>query len=284
MARNNYLRFVDQPLVPPRNGHDFRLAHRLERRAVKKADAVVSPSEYMLGVFEKSFDHRVPMRVARNFVDEDQLKGVQKSNLKQQLELAESDPLLYVPSGGIPMKGVRYLYEIVRTLRCTGGRSGVYVSGTVPNDVRWELEQLGPEIRCFLPGHVPYEQNLCHVAACDLTVSPTLIENLSNALVESILLGVPVVTFDTGGNKEIVRSEETGHVVPYADIDELTKTIRELLTQGTRLERLQQACREHGPSVVDLEQIDDVYETLFSQLLSNGMTISGPAIQAASKV
>ena len=265
MARNNYLRFTEQPLVPPANVIDLLLAHRLERRAVLKADAVISPSGYMLSVFKRTLERELPMRVAANFVDQQRVESVQPSDLRSQLQLPSEAPLVYLPSAGVPMKGARYLYEIVRALG-SQGVGGVYVSGTISGDLRHELLSLAPNVRCFLPGHVAYADNLKHVAACDFTVSPTLIENLSNALVESILLGVPVVTFDTGGNREIVQPGRTGVVVGHADIDALICETRDLAKSPTRRSELKFACRLSANEVINTNRIDAVYEEVFEML------------------
>jgi len=39
---------------------------------------------------------------------------------------------------------------------------------------------------------------------CFIGISPNLEENFSNAILEAQTSGVPFVSFDTGGNKEIV--------------------------------------------------------------------------------
>lgn len=267
MARHNYLRFTQQPLVPPGSWNDLLLAHRLERRAVRKADAVISPSEYMLGVFKAAFDHRPPMWVAKNFVDEAQLAGISPSRLRQILQVDADTPIVHIPSGGSEVKGARYVYEIVR--RVSNVKPiGVYISGYVSSELRSELASLDTAA-CFLPGHVPYDENVAHVAACNLTVSPTLVENLSNALVESILLGVPVVTFDTGGNREVVRDDETGFVVPYADIEALVGETSRLIGSPDELRRLQCHCNPCARRIIDVSAVQGTYADVFRTLTDN---------------
>ena len=266
MARNNYMRFVDQPLVPPPSTDDLHLAHRLELRGVRKADAVISPSNYMVDVFRKTLRDDLPIRVAKNFVRFDHLASIRPSNLHAQLGLHPSRPIVYVPSGGVPMKGRRHLAEIARGLSILDDPIGLYVSGPIFNDLRWELEQLHPQVRCHLPGAVDYQTNLKNVAACSLTISPTLIENLSNALVESLSLGVPVVTFDTGGNHEIVLAGRTGVVVPYADVTALIRESVTLLNGSERLTVLADRCAAETQQIIDTNSIVDHYQTLFDQL------------------
>jgi glycosyltransferase involved in cell wall biosynthesis len=184
------------------------------------------------------------------------------SPLRTLLGLPERALVVSIPSGGAPIKGLRYLCEIARGL-AVASPIGVYVSGYVSDDIRWELEQLAPRVRCFLPGHVGYDVNLAHVAACDLTVSPTLIENLSNALVESILLGVPVVTFDTGGNSEIIEAGRTGVIVGHADVEGLIREVRCLITSPAALQALRSACAPNARRLIDPSAIERVFEDVF---------------------
>lgn len=64
---------------------------------------------------------------------------------------------------------------------------------------------------------------------CDVYVQPSLYEGWGLAVVEAMAAGAPVVMTDVGCAGEIVRSEETGLVVPVADEPALAYTINRLL-------------------------------------------------------
>ncbi|MCS3904321.1 glycosyltransferase involved in cell wall biosynthesis [Methylohalomonas lacus] len=59
-------------------------------------------------------------------------------------------------------------------------------------------------------------------------------EGLSNAIIEYMQCGVPVVCTDTGGNRELVQDGETGYRVPVGDIDMLAGKIGQLLEEPDR--------------------------------------------------
>lgn len=63
----------------------------------------------------------------------------------------------------------------------------------------------------------------------DVSVLSTLSEGLSNALLESMAAGTPVVATDVGGNPEVVRDGVTGLLVPPADPPALAAAIGRLL-------------------------------------------------------
>jgi glycosyltransferase involved in cell wall biosynthesis len=68
-------------------------------------------------------------------------------------------------------------------------------------------------------------------------------EGFSGVLRESMAMGVPAVATDVGGNKELVRPEETGLLVPPGDAPALAGAIRRLLADPTLAARLSQAAQ-----------------------------------------
>lgn len=78
-------------------------------------------------------------------------------------------------------------------------------------------------LRDALPGRhravfIPFtERPLAFYRIATLAVLPSRIEGLSQALLEAMALGLPVVASDAGGNSELVAHEETGVLVPALD-------------------------------------------------------------------
>lgn len=70
------------------------------------------------------------------------------------------------------------------------------------------------------------------LAAADVLMLPSLSEGLPGVLIEAGLSGIPVVATDVGGIREIVRSGETGLVVPPGDSKALGDALRAALANG----------------------------------------------------
>jgi glycosyltransferase involved in cell wall biosynthesis len=80
-------------------------------------------------------------------------------------------------------------------------------------------------------------------------------EGLSNSLLEYGAMGVPTVTFDTGGNAEVVVEGETGFLVPEGDVEALADRVAEVLgDEGLRI-RLGEAARRRCREVFDPEPV-----------------------------
>jgi colanic acid/amylovoran biosynthesis glycosyltransferase len=72
------------------------------------------------------------------------------------------------------------------------------------------------------------------LAACDVSVISSIKEGMSNAVMESMAAGKPVVVTRVGGNAELVIDGETGFVVPPRDATRLAEAICSILEDPAR--------------------------------------------------
>ncbi|WP_240312386.1 glycosyltransferase [Janibacter anophelis] len=104
-----------------------------------------------------------------------------------------------------------------------------------------DLTQLAKEsaVDLILAGH--QDDPRPWLAASDLYVQPSLSEGLSNALLEAMAQGLPVVATDVGGTREALG--DTGEIVPSGDLRVLTESIERCLGDTSHAERLGAAAR-----------------------------------------
>lgn len=262
-SHHSYFRFRDNPFIQGRNYNDNDIARSLERKALKKASLVICPSNYMKQVFYEAYSHNVPLHLIRNFVDEELISSIEQTSVRSILGIQVEVPVIYLPSAGSEIKGKRYTFEIIRRLsNQLNNKIAFYLSGFIPEDLMAEINSI-KGIQIYAPGHVPWNTNVSLVKSCDLCIYPTLIENFSLALVEVQTLRIPVVTFDTGGNKEIVVDQQTGYIVPFLDIESLIGKSLQLIENTFLLTEMKINSGKYSRLFFKKEVILEEYRKLF---------------------
>lgn len=83
-----------------------------------------------------------------------------------------------------------------------------------------------------------------YLATCDLFVLPSRSEGFSNAIVEAMASGLPVVATDVGGNAEAVLDGVTGRVVPTDDPAALSEAMMDLISNPGKAREMGAAGRK----------------------------------------
>jgi len=79
--------------------------------------------------------------------------------------------------------------------------------------------------RVHFIGPVPPDELKWQLSAADIFVLATSNEGWANVFLEAMACGLPVVTTDVGGNREVVCRPDFGIVVPLNDRDQLISAI-----------------------------------------------------------
>jgi len=97
----------------------------------------------------------------------------------------------------------------------------------------------------------------------DVTVVPSLTENLSCTIMESLACGTPVCCFDIGGNGDMVEHRSNGYLAKEKDCDDLAKGIQECICHSREwgLAARESVLKKYSVGVV-AEQYAKLYEEL----------------------
>lgn len=104
------------------------------------------------------------------------------------------------------------------------------------------------------------------LASLDISVLASASESLSNAIIESMAAGLPVVATRVGGNPELV-SERTGLLVPPNDAEALADGIEHLVRDRALRAQMRQNARAFARSNFSIEQMRTRHEELYRDLL-----------------
>jgi glycosyltransferase involved in cell wall biosynthesis len=111
----------------------------------------------------------------------------------------------------------------------------------------------------------PYYQSL------NLLVAPSTLEGLSNAVLEAMACGVPVLAHPaTCGNSEVITHGQDGFLVELDTVEKLTRQLEKVLADPARLVLVGQAGREKVQQHFGLRTMIQNYQRLYQTMAGQG--------------
>ncbi len=104
--------------------------------------------------------------------------------------------------------------------------------------------------------------------AVDVMIVPSIQENLSNAIMESLSCGTPVVAFNIGGNSDMIEHLETGYLAKPFDSEDLAKGIKWILNHqnyNSLCKNARQKILEEFDSVLIAKRYIELYENILKK-------------------
>ncbi|MEZ4510386.1 MAG: glycosyltransferase family 4 protein [Chloroflexota bacterium] len=107
----------------------------------------------------------------------------------------------------------------------------------------------------------------------DLFVLPSHREGLSRTLMEAAAMGLPAVTTDVRGCRDVVVNGRSGLVVPLGSVEDLADAISDLLLNPGQRQQMGQAARQLAVAQFDEQVVFAQIEAEYQQLLyEQGLT------------
>jgi len=100
----------------------------------------------------------------------------------------------------------------------------------------------------------------------DVTVLPSASESLSNAILESMAAGVPVIANQVGGNVELI-AQDRGFLLPPDDVEALEGALEQIATDVPLRKMLGRNARRFAQENFTIEQMRKKYEDVYAELL-----------------
>lgn len=161
-----------------------------------------------------------------------------------------------------PIKGFRYFADAVKKL--PKEEYQVLVLGQSEGE---DVLKQAIELEVVYTGFINDSAQLCDIYnAVDLLVAPSLQENYSNTVLESLACGTPAVVFDVGGMSDLVKTQYNGYLAKSKDADDLARGI---IYVSENAEMLSKNAREQVMQKNTFAVIGEEYKNLFLQHLVN---------------
>lgn len=153
------------------------------------------------------------------------------SETKQSLKIISTGRL-------IERKGYKYLIEAI------SGMDNIQVDLIGDGDLMEELKKLVKEKKAnvsFL-GKKEHSKLPSYLQRADIFCLPSLNEGMSNSVLEAMACGLPIITTDTGGSKELVKNN--GFIVKKENSSEIKEAIKNYLNNPELAKQHGQKSRE----------------------------------------
>ena len=128
------------------------------------------------------------------------------------------------------------------------------------------------DMRTTFLGHISDDLTLRIIYnACDVFITPSLLESFGQTALESLSCGTPVVCFDTSGLKDIVRHKYNGYLAKCFDIADLKAGIEWILNlDSASYENLSHNARLSARSAFDSHKVAKDYIKAYEMLIGGG--------------
>lgn len=140
----------------------------------------------------------------------------------------------------------------------------VYGNGPQKEEIRGVIERLGMEGHIILAGksdHVVEEMN-----KSSLFVMSSDYEGMSNALLEAVCVGLPVISTDVSGAKDLITEGVNGYIVPVGNERALTLALSSMLSSPEKMDEMGRQSKALAPRFRE-EQIVGQWEELIKKVV-----------------
>ena len=120
------------------------------------------------------------------------------------------------------------------------------------------------------------------LASLDVTVLPSSSESLSNAILESMAAGVPVIATDVGGNAELV-ADGRGSLVSLGDESAFENALETMINDVPFRERQGESAAKFAKENFTIERMRREHEELYRELLDRKQAKGRPVCGAHGK-
>ncbi len=255
--------------------HKYRILDRLDRLVAHWTSVVVANSHFVKTELNRAL--HIPldkMEVVYNGYDLDfhqraSLDGDARQVKRRELGLEDGLVSFAIVARLVQVKNHAMLLRAAGLLKEQGHDFRLLVTGdgALRDTLEEQARQLGLQQQVNFLGTRSDAADI--MGAVDLTLLTSHTESLSNAIIESLLTGRPVLATAVGGNPELIRDSENGFLVPDNDHQALAERMLRFILDpslaATMGRRAQEDARQTFSAAKMVDETCAVYHRLLGK-------------------
>jgi glycosyltransferase involved in cell wall biosynthesis len=170
------------------------------------------------------------------------------------------------------LKGHTYLIEAAQRVvqeqpRC---RFLLVGNGILRQQFEERIAALGLQRHFIFTGLVPPERIPFYLSAMDALVHTSLREGLARTLPQALIAGLPAVSYDVDGAREVVLPDLTGYLLPPQSIEPLADALIQLASAPQLRTRLGQEGARRFTDIFRHQRMTQAIREVYSRVLDQG--------------
>jgi glycosyltransferase involved in cell wall biosynthesis len=242
------------------------LSRELRRWIItRKTDRFVAVSTEMLEALRQAGIAPEKLVLINNGIELTAPCNTNSSALRKEVSGKSERPVILFVGRLVKEKGLDRLLRVWASL--PGHETMLLLivgDGPLKEDLESQTKKLRllPSVR-FL-GHQTDVSKLYSIA--DLFVLPSKTEGMSNSLLEAMAAGLPVVASNVGGNKDVIKDQQSGFLVDWEDTTLCAGMLLTLLSDTELRQRIGNAARREV-SAFAMGDVSERYHDLYQAVL-----------------
>ncbi|HKK88031.1 MAG TPA: N-acetyl-alpha-D-glucosaminyl L-malate synthase BshA [Saprospiraceae bacterium] len=263
------------PVVTTLHGTDITLVGK--RRAfapivefsINKSDVVTAVSNDLRNQTYDYFEINHSIEVIYNFIDFNRFKAQDKSHFKQVIA-PEGEKILIHTSNFRKVKRISDILDVFQKVREQIPVKLLLV-GDGPERQLYErrCREFGFASDVFFLGKQQAVEELLSIA--DLFIMASEKESFGLAALEALACGVPLITTNAGGLKEVNKHGQTGFLSDVGDVDDMAHNALELLNHPDKLEQFRENALAYA-NEFSIDKIVPQYEEVYQMAIKRSVS------------
>jgi len=257
------------------SGRERDLSRRVWKRKIKSwrdiPIVVVATSHWLADCARSSSIFRNQrIEVIPNGIDTEKYKPISKEVARSAYNLPQEKKLILFSAFSATTdkrKGNQFLSEAIKKISLTdwGKDTELVIIGATKPKTEQNVD-LGLTVHYMGYLHDEISQVLLYSAA-DVMVAPSMQENLSNTVMESLACATPVVAFNIGGMPDMIDHLGNGYLATPFNSDDLADGIQWVLESEPRHDLLSKHARQTVETRYSLKTVANKYLELYQDII-----------------